>query len=85
MVMDEWGAKCRRDRDCYVGLEEEGEEGEEENDTPHAVAGAGGGLDTSSSNWLSYAELSTSSKSIRIVPCSIYLSHQIAFYAFGED
>ena len=34
---------------------------------------------------LSHAELSTSSRSHRILPRSIYLSHQFSFHALGED
>jgi hypothetical protein len=37
------------------------------------------------SNWLSFVEFSTSSKGTRIVPRSIYLSHQFSFHAFRED
>lgn len=37
------------------------------------------------SSTLSQAEISTASKSNRILPRSIYLSHQFFFYAFGED
>ncbi|KAH9949200.1 hypothetical protein B0H21DRAFT_840758, partial [Amylocystis lapponica] len=36
-------------------------------------------------DWLSHAELSTSSVSPRILPRSLYLSHQFSFYSFGED
>ncbi|EMD31859.1 hypothetical protein CERSUDRAFT_119431 [Gelatoporia subvermispora B] len=36
-------------------------------------------------DWLSRAELSTCSASARILPRSIYLSHQFSFHAFGED
>lgn len=36
-------------------------------------------------SWLSQAELSTHSRSVRIVPRSIYLSHQFSFYFLGED
>ncbi|KAL6303055.1 hypothetical protein BKA93DRAFT_917639 [Sparassis latifolia] len=38
-----------------------------------------------SADWLSRAELSTCSSSPRILPRSIYLSHQFSFYVFGED
>ncbi|KAL0575045.1 hypothetical protein V5O48_006918 [Marasmius crinis-equi] len=36
-------------------------------------------------NWLAQAELSTFSKSSRVVPRSIYLTHQFSFQALGED
>ncbi|KZT13315.1 uncharacterized protein LAESUDRAFT_719678 [Laetiporus sulphureus 93-53] len=36
-------------------------------------------------DWLSCAELSTHSASPRILPRSIYLSHQFSFYSLGED
>lgn len=36
-------------------------------------------------DWLAHAELSTFSRSKNVVPRVIYLSHQIAFHAFGED
>ncbi|KIK57237.1 hypothetical protein GYMLUDRAFT_247197 [Collybiopsis luxurians FD-317 M1] len=36
-------------------------------------------------NWLAQAELSTYSKSTRVLPRSIYLSHQFSFRALGED
>ncbi|KAF5385645.1 hypothetical protein D9757_005561 [Collybiopsis confluens] len=36
-------------------------------------------------NWLAQAELSTHSKSTRVIPRSIYLSHQFSFRALGED
>ncbi|KAK2465840.1 hypothetical protein APHAL10511_001481 [Amanita phalloides] len=44
-------------------------------------AAAGG----SHPNYLAYAELSTFSRSPRILPRSIYLSHQFTFYTLGED
>ncbi len=37
------------------------------------------------SNYLAYAELSTFSRSPRILHRSIYLSHQFSFYTLGED
>lgn len=36
-------------------------------------------------SWLAQAELSTFSKSTRVVPRSIYLSHQFSFHMLGED
>jgi hypothetical protein len=36
-------------------------------------------------NWLAQAELSTYSKSTRVLPRSIYLAHQFSFRALGED
>lgn len=36
-------------------------------------------------SWLSQAELSTYSRSTRIVPRSLYLAHQFSFYVLGED
>lgn len=36
-------------------------------------------------SWLAQAELSTSSKSPRVLPRSIYLSHQFSFHTLGED
>ncbi|GJE97284.1 hypothetical protein PsYK624_135000 [Phanerochaete sordida] len=36
-------------------------------------------------DWLSQAELSTHSRSTRIVPRSLYLAHQFSFYTLGED
>lgn len=36
-------------------------------------------------SWVSQAELSTHSRSTRIVPRSIYLAHQFSFYFLGED
>jgi hypothetical protein len=41
--------------------------------------------DSSCCSWLAQAELSTYSHSTRIVPRSIYLSHQFAFFTLGED
>ena len=35
--------------------------------------------------WLAQAELSTCSRSTRIIPGSIYLSYQFSFFAFSED
>ncbi|KAJ4501018.1 hypothetical protein C8R41DRAFT_280918 [Lentinula lateritia] len=37
------------------------------------------------SNWLAQAELSTHSGSTRVLPRSIYLSHQFSFRTLGED
>ncbi|KAF8626772.1 hypothetical protein AX14_011424, partial [Amanita brunnescens Koide BX004] len=37
------------------------------------------------SNYLAHAELSTFSRSPRILPRSVYLSHQFSFYTLGED
>ncbi|KAJ8081647.1 hypothetical protein PM082_007493 [Marasmius tenuissimus] len=36
-------------------------------------------------NWLAQAELSTFSKATRVLPRSIYLTHQFSFQALGED
>ncbi|OBZ65051.1 hypothetical protein A0H81_14964 [Grifola frondosa] len=36
-------------------------------------------------DWLSRAELSTCSSSPRVLPRSLYVSHQFAFHALGED
>ena len=36
-------------------------------------------------SWLSQAEISTSSKSQRLLPRSLYLSHQIFFHTLGKD
>ncbi|KXN80712.1 hypothetical protein AN958_08245 [Leucoagaricus sp. SymC.cos] len=36
-------------------------------------------------DWLAQAELSTCSQSPRIIPRSLYLSHQFTFWSFGED
>ncbi|CCM06516.1 uncharacterized protein FIBRA_08788 [Fibroporia radiculosa] len=36
-------------------------------------------------DWLSCAELSTHSSSIRVLPRTVYLSHQFTFHSFGED
>ncbi|KAG6839768.1 hypothetical protein C0991_011821 [Blastosporella zonata] len=36
-------------------------------------------------DWLAQAELSTCSKSSRLLPRSIYLSHQFSFHTLGED
>jgi hypothetical protein len=36
-------------------------------------------------SYLAYAELSTFSRSPRILPRSVYLSHQFSFYTLGED
>uniref|UniRef100_A0A0W0GCZ6 BCAS3 WD40 domain-containing protein n=1 Tax=Moniliophthora roreri TaxID=221103 RepID=A0A0W0GCZ6_MONRR len=36
-------------------------------------------------DWLAQAELSTFSKSTRVLPRSIYLTHQFSFHALGED
>lgn len=36
-------------------------------------------------SWLAQAELSTFSKSTKVVPRSIYLSHQFSFYKLGEE
>jgi hypothetical protein len=36
-------------------------------------------------NWLAEAELSTCSRSLRVLPRSVYLSHQFFFYTLGED
>ncbi|KZV62983.1 hypothetical protein PENSPDRAFT_229084 [Peniophora sp. CONT] len=36
-------------------------------------------------NWLAHAELQTSSSSRRIVPRTIYLSHQFTFFALNDD
>lgn len=35
--------------------------------------------------WISQAELSTCSRSPRLLPRSVYLSHQFSFHALGED
>ncbi|KAG6894703.1 hypothetical protein C0992_005035 [Termitomyces sp. T32_za158] len=43
-------------------------------------AGAGGRAD-----WLAHAELSTFSRSPKVLPRSVYLSHQFAFRTLGED
>ncbi|KAJ3919551.1 hypothetical protein F5877DRAFT_40033 [Lentinula edodes] len=40
---------------------------------------------THQSNWLAQAELSTHSGSTRVLPRSIYLSHQFSFRTLGED
>jgi len=40
---------------------------------------------TSAPNWLSSAELRTSSHSPLVLPQSIYLSHQFSFHALGDD
>jgi hypothetical protein len=89
-----WDLRRKREQNTSRGVRKPLMREEEENDTPHAsilpsggitATGAASALDTSSSNWLSFAELSTSSKSTRIVPRSIYLSHQFSFFAFGED
>jgi len=45
-------------------------------------AGRSGGEKT---DWLAQAELSTSSRSPRVLPRPIYLSHQFSFHALGED
>ncbi|KAH0589923.1 hypothetical protein H2248_000113 [Termitomyces sp. 'cryptogamus'] len=44
-----------------------------------------GGRGGRRSDWLSQAELSTCSKSSKILPRSIYLSHQFSFHTLGED
>jgi len=36
-------------------------------------------------DWLAHAELSTCSRSKRLVPRAVYLSHQFTFYGLGED
>lgn len=36
-------------------------------------------------DWLAQAELSTHSRCTRILPRSVYLAHQFAFYTLGED
>ncbi|KAE9399169.1 hypothetical protein BT96DRAFT_1103744 [Gymnopus androsaceus JB14] len=36
-------------------------------------------------SWLAQAELFTYSKAPRVLPCSVYLSHQFSFRALGED
>ncbi|TFK53255.1 hypothetical protein OE88DRAFT_1626135 [Heliocybe sulcata] len=36
-------------------------------------------------DWLAHAELSTCSRSKRLVPRAVYLSHQFTFHALGED
>ncbi|KAF9070367.1 hypothetical protein BDP27DRAFT_1323920 [Rhodocollybia butyracea] len=43
------------------------------------------GSTASPTNWLAQAELSTFSKSNRVLPRSVYLSHQFSFRALGED
>jgi len=39
----------------------------------------------SAPNWLSFAELRTSSQSPLVLPQSLYLSHQFSFHALGHD
>ncbi|KAH9167567.1 hypothetical protein EDB89DRAFT_2074692 [Lactarius sanguifluus] len=39
----------------------------------------------SAPNWLSFAELRTSSQSPLVLPQSLYLSHQFSFHALGDD
>jgi len=39
----------------------------------------------SAPNWLSFAELRTSSHSPLVLPQSLYLSHQFSFHALGDD
>ncbi|THU96949.1 hypothetical protein K435DRAFT_858103 [Dendrothele bispora CBS 962.96] len=46
------------------------------------TAGAGR---TSKVDWLARAELSTCSKMTKVLPRSVYLSHQFSFHALGED
>jgi len=36
-------------------------------------------------SWIAQAELSTFSKSTKVVPRSVYLSHQFAFYRLGDE
>ncbi|KAF9037221.1 hypothetical protein BJ165DRAFT_1375558 [Panaeolus papilionaceus] len=36
-------------------------------------------------DWLAEAEITTCSKSTRVLPRSLYLSHQFSFYTLGED
>lgn len=38
-----------------------------------------------SSSWLAQAELSTCSRSTRLIPRTIYLAHQFSFFYLGED
>ncbi|EGN92340.1 hypothetical protein SERLA73DRAFT_117519, partial [Serpula lacrymans var. lacrymans S7.3] len=40
---------------------------------------------TGAAGWLAQAELSTSSRSPRILPRSVYLTHQFSFHTLGED
>ncbi|KAH9984189.1 hypothetical protein BJV77DRAFT_1072315 [Russula vinacea] len=40
---------------------------------------------TSAPNWLSFAELRTSSQSPQVLPRSLYLSHQFSFHALRDD
>ncbi|KAF5344506.1 hypothetical protein D9756_011356 [Leucocoprinus leucothites] len=74
-VMATWNLQRKRDwKEIRKAISERGEK-----------KGIGRFKQSFGADWLAQAELSTCSRSPRILPRSLYLSHQFTFWTFGED
>ncbi|KAF5376328.1 hypothetical protein D9615_008445 [Tricholomella constricta] len=77
--------RIREDRGEGESESESGEVRKVMDGPPLKASSWGRGKAHRADNWLAQAELSTSSKSQKVVPRSIYLSHQFSFHTLGED